>query len=99
MNTILKNCLDTLAYLIDVGGRPIPYIFAGLVGGWLTVSLELIEDDAAAVAVTVLLAVSVALMFLPPFLWVNRWAKAHRSAPFCEGVSIRATSANGPLQF
>ena len=78
----MKNSLlDTVAYLIDVGGKPIPYIFAGLVAGWLITSLDTFDDDGSAIAMAALLAISVSLVFLPPFLWLSRWAKNYPSQP------------------
>ena len=76
---------DTLAYLVDVGSRPIPYIFGGLVAGWLVTSLDLFVDDTTALLMTVLLAVGVSLFALPPFLRVHRWAKDYRSRPRTSG--------------
>ena len=72
---------DTLAYLIDVGSRPIPYIFAGLVAGWLITSLDKFDDDTTALLMTLLLAVGVSLFALPPFLRVHRWAKEYLARP------------------
>lgn len=73
-----NTILDTLAYLVDVGRRPIPYIFAGLVGGWLVTSEDLFTSDEAAFGMTALLAVSASLIFLPPLLALAQWSKKRK---------------------
>ena len=89
--------LDLSAYVIDVGSKPIPYIFGGLVAGWLITSLDMFDDDGTAIAMTVLLAVSVSLVFLPPFLWLSRWAKSYRSQPVGEETNDKNDLARWPI--
>lgn len=74
MKQALDFCLDTAAYVVKVGGKPLPYISAGLVVSWLATSQDLFEGDWG-IGMTALLASSVSLMLLPPFLLVSEWAE------------------------
>ena len=95
--TKANTILGTLAYLVDVGGKPIPYIFGGLVAGWLITSIDMFDDDGTAIAMTALLAVSVSLVFLPPFLWLSRWAKIYRSQPIGAKIGDPSDLAKWPI--
>ena len=65
---------DAFAYLVNVGSRPVPYIFAGLVVGLLNEQIETYDDNLLAIASTILVASGLSLMILPPWLCLKRWA-------------------------
>lgn len=70
----MENLKDILAYVVHVGSKPLPYIFAALVAAWTVASLELFNDDNIALGAAVSLAVGVSLLFLPPLLWIKEKA-------------------------
>ncbi|MYA49854.1 MAG: hypothetical protein F4Y25_03795 [Chloroflexi bacterium] len=70
----MEKLKDILANLVHVGGKPVPFIFAGLVVGLLNEHLESFTDTMAAIAATVLAASGMSLIILPPLLCLKRWA-------------------------
>lgn len=63
-----------LAYLVCVGAKPIPYMFAGAVAGLLFEHLEAFPEGGVALGLTALVSSGVALVVLPPLLRLKRWA-------------------------
>ena len=77
--SVVDQLKDILAYVVHVGSKPIPFIFAAIVVGLFTERLERTSDLVDAVGVTVLVASGLALAVLPPLLRLRSWAdKRHR---------------------
>lgn len=74
MRAELGKLLDMLAYLVVIGSKPLPYIFAALIAGWTVTSLEIFDDDGVALLAAACLAIGASLVFLPPLLWVKEKA-------------------------
>lgn len=70
----MERSLDMLAYMVSVGAKPLPYMFAGAVAGLLFEHLEAFPDGGIAFGLTTLVSSGIALTVLPPLLWVKRWA-------------------------
>ena len=71
----MESLKDVLAYLIVVGSKPIPFIFAGLVVGLLDEMRQLFTDVGVAIVMTVLGSSGVALFLLPPWMYLMRLAR------------------------
>ena len=72
---VIERLKDTLAYLFVVGSKPMPFIFAGLVVGLLDEMRQLFTHLEMAIVMTVLGSSGVALVLLPPWMYVMRIAK------------------------
>lgn len=70
----MEKVKDTLAYLVHVGSKPIPFVFAGLVVGLLNEHMQEFSDTAIAIVATVLAVSAVSLFILPSMLCLKRWA-------------------------
>ena len=70
----METLKDILAYVVHVGSKPLPYIFAALIAAWTIGSFEVFDDGNIALGAAVLLAVAASLIFLPPLLWVKEKA-------------------------
>ncbi len=75
--------LTTLWYLLYVSMKPLPFVGAGIVGGWLTTALAEYQGDTEAIAIVVGLAAAFSLVFLPPLLAL--YARARAAS---EGVEV-----------
>ena len=74
----MERILDMVAFLVSIGSKPIPYIFAGAVAGMLFEHLEAFPDGGVAFGMTALLAGSISLMMMPPFPDVRGVGHHHR---------------------
>jgi len=73
--TAVEAFKDAVAYVVFVGSKPLPFVYAALVAAWTVASLELFKNDLLALLAGTALAVSAALVLLPPLLWVKEQAE------------------------
>ena len=70
----MEKLKDISAYLIHVGSKPIPFVFAGLVVGLLNEHIQNFSDAVVATVATILAVSAISLFILPPMLCMKRWA-------------------------
>lgn len=87
----------TLWYLVYMSMKPLPYVGAGLVGGWLATAVDTYQSDMAAMVIVVGLAASLSLAFLPPLLALYRRASIASKAADVGQVWLWSACAGGVL--
>ncbi len=93
-----SNLKSIIAYLVYVGSKPVPYVFAAIVAGLFIEHFEETGALITSVVRTVLVSSGLALLVLPPLLHLRSWATKNRKDevrlwPWACGASIALLTA------
>ena len=87
----------TLWYLVYVSMKPLPYVAAGVIGGWLATALDEFTNDTEAIAIVVVMSMGASLIVLPTLLALYRHASAASEGADLSWARILAPCAGGVL--